>query len=123
MIIENAYYLFFGSTMVSMTLLLYHWWGMLRNIREEKRTLATFLAPFVPFMPEMFTEIGNRNYSGKCDPALGGARVPCHGNSCSIPLSGSLKISSFSSGFLSIIPAFKINGFQIQITRSWGGVV
>ena len=60
MITEIAYYLFFSFSMVSMVLLLYHWWGIClsSNILEEKRTLAIFLAPFVPFMPEMFTENG-----------------------------------------------------------------
>jgi hypothetical protein len=63
---EIAYYLFFGFSMVSMALLLYHSWGMLHNIREEKRTLATFLAPFLPLIPEMFTENGkyHRRWAG-----------------------------------------------------------
>jgi hypothetical protein len=65
MITEIAYYLFFGFSMVSMVLFLYHVWGMCtwRNIREERRTLAIFLAPFLPFMSEVFTEKGKAHRS------------------------------------------------------------
>jgi uncharacterized membrane protein YkgB len=44
--------------MLSMVLLLYHWWGVLRNVREERQSLAPFVAPFLLLMPEMFTEKG-----------------------------------------------------------------
>ena len=57
-IAEIAYYLFFFISMAVMVLFLYHNWGMLHHIREDKRILAPFLAPFVPFMPGMFTEKG-----------------------------------------------------------------
>jgi hypothetical protein len=65
MITETAYYLFFGFSMVSMVLLLYHVWGMCAwsNIKEERRTSAIFLAPFLPFIPEMFTENGKYHRS------------------------------------------------------------
>jgi hypothetical protein len=59
MIAEIAYYLFFVITMACMALFLYHNWGMLHNVREDRRISATLLAPFIPLMSEMFTEKGN----------------------------------------------------------------
>jgi hypothetical protein len=59
MTFDVAYYLSFSVTMLCMVLLLRHTWGVLQNIREEKRMLASFLAPFILFMPGLLTEKGN----------------------------------------------------------------
>ncbi len=58
MITEIARILASVIMMVLMGLVLYHWWGILHNIREDRRILAHFLAPFLPLLPGMFTEKG-----------------------------------------------------------------
>src|SRR5262249_23768178 len=56
--IDVAYYIVSVIAMAFMGFFLYHWWGLLHNVREDKRMLANFLAPFVPFIPGMFTDKG-----------------------------------------------------------------
>ena len=57
--IEIFYYLTFSAAMVWMVFFLYHFWGMLHNIREDRKVLASFLAGLLPFMPGLFTEKGD----------------------------------------------------------------
>src|SRR5262245_40642951 len=65
---EISGFLAFSAAMVWTVFFLYHWWGMLHNIREDRKVLAPFLGGVLPFVPGLYTEKGNyhRQQIGWC---------------------------------------------------------